>query len=333
MRFLGYACAALCVASTAVAQRSDARDNLLVTPQWLASHLHDANLVILHVGPPGTYAATHIPGARLIEMNDVSVSDRAEMLRQMKARGMTLPPGMDKEPPLKGPANGLNLEMPTAEQLRSQLEKFGISNSSRIVIYQAEEWFSPSTRVAFTLDYVGLGAQTVMLDGGLAAWIAAKQPTSSDVPPPAKPGRLAPLKLRPIIANAQYVHDRAGTKGVALIDARAQSFYDGLPPSNGADNGQRLGHIPRATSLAFNEVFDDKGFLEPPAKLRELFDKAGVQPSDTVVAYCHVGQQATAVLFAARSLGHPVLLYDGSFDEWNKLTQYPVENPSAKAKP
>ena len=61
--------------------------------------------------------------------------------------------------------------MPTAEQLRSQLIKFGISDDSRIVVYQADDWFSPSTRVAFTLDYVGLGAHTVMLDGGLAAWI------------------------------------------------------------------------------------------------------------------------------------------------------------------
>jgi 3-mercaptopyruvate sulfurtransferase SseA len=41
------------------------------------------------------------------------------------------------------------------------------------------------------------------------------------------------------------------------------------------------------------------------------------------------------MLFAARSLGHPVLLYDGSFQEWSHLTPaeaYPVENPSSKSK-
>ena len=70
-------------------------------------------------------------------------------------------------------------------------------------------------------------------------------------------------------------------------------------------------------------------------ELAALFAKAGVQPGDTIVGYCHVGQQATAMLFAARSLGHPVLLYDGSFQEWSRLTpaeSYPVENPSAKSK-
>ena len=44
-----------------------------------------------------------------------------------------------------------------------------------------------------------------------------------------------------------------------------------------------------------------------------------VKPGDTVVAYCHVGQQASATLFAARSLGLKALLYDGSFEEWSRL--------------
>jgi 3-mercaptopyruvate sulfurtransferase SseA len=41
------------------------------------------------------------------------------------------------------------------------------------------------------------------------------------------------------------------------------------------------------------------------------------------------------MLFAARSLGHPVLLYDGSFQDWSRLTpaeSYPVETQSQKGK-
>jgi thiosulfate/3-mercaptopyruvate sulfurtransferase len=321
--------ATCCVASRAGAQRpaSNPRETLLVTPQWLAAHLRDPYLVFLHVGDPSKYASSHIPGARLIEMQDVSVTDMTEMIRQMTARGMTPP---DRKPPLTGPENGLTLEMPTAEQLRGQLAKFGIGDNSTIVVYHANQWFSPSTRIIFTLDYAGLGARTVVLDGGLPAWVHANQATTSDVPPPATPGKLSALTLRPLIANAQFVNERGGTPGVALIDARAESFYQGVPPNNAMDANRRLGHIPRARSLSFDQMFDDAGYLEPADTLRALFAKAGVQPGDTVVAYCHVGQQATAVLFAARTLGHPVKLYDGSFDEWNKLTQYAVEKPSAK---
>jgi thiosulfate/3-mercaptopyruvate sulfurtransferase len=47
-----------------------------------------------------------------------------------------------------------------------------------------------------------------------------------------------------------------------------------------------------------------------------------------VIGYCHIGIQATAVIFAARTLGHPVMLYDGSFQDWSAHTDFPVENPS-----
>jgi 3-mercaptopyruvate sulfurtransferase SseA len=38
-------------------------------------------------------------------------------------------------------------------------------------------------------------------------------------------------------------------------------------------------------------------------------------------------------LFAARVAGHPVLLYDGSFEDWSHHADFPVENPSAKGRP
>ena len=37
------------------------RDNVLVSTQWLASHLSDGNLVLLHVGDPSEYPAEHLP--------------------------------------------------------------------------------------------------------------------------------------------------------------------------------------------------------------------------------------------------------------------------------
>jgi thiosulfate/3-mercaptopyruvate sulfurtransferase len=325
MRALRSAFVALCcLAWSAVAQRAtNPREPLFVTPQWLAAHLRDPNLVILHVGDPKKYETSHVPGARLMEMKDVSVSDLTGMEAMM-------PPDMPK-PPLVGPKNGLTLEMPTAEQLRSQLEKFGISDDSRIVIVEADQWISPSTRIMFTLDYAGLGARTVMLDGGLAAWIREKNEVTTEVPAPPKPGKLSALSIKPLIVNAEYMRDHANTPGVSLIDARSASFYDGIPNSRGTP--QRLGHIPGARSVPFNSFNDETGKLKPAEELRAVFAKAGVQPGDTIVAYCHVGQQATAVLFAARTLGHPVKLYDASFDDWNKRTDLPVVNPSATKKP
>lgn len=305
-------------AASATAQSN--RDALLVSPAWVAAHMHDANTIILHVGDPDKYRAKHLPGARYIDLSDISVSDHSGM--QMPA-GFTPPPE-----PLKGPKNGLVLEMPTAEQLRSQFSKFGISDNTKIVVYEANEWISPSTRVVFTLDYAGLGNNVVLMDGGLDAWARENRPVTDVVPPEPQPGKLSPLKLRPLVVDANYVNAHAKTPGVAIVDARAAAYYDGVPRDRGGP--ARLGHIPGAKSIPFTEVNNEDQTLKSNEQLLAIFTKAGVQPKDTVVGYCHVGQQATAMLFAARALGHPVLLYDGSFTEWEKLTQFPVENPSAK---
>jgi thiosulfate/3-mercaptopyruvate sulfurtransferase len=50
-----------------------------------------------------------------------------------------------------------------------------------------------------------------------------------------------------------------------------------------------------------------------------------VKKGDRVVSYCHIGQQATVVYFAARYLGYDARMYDGSFEEWSRNTELPVE--------
>ena len=284
------------------------RDQMLVTTAWLAQHLHDPNLVLLHVGGDGEYKAMHIPGARFADMDDVSVSEHT--------------------------AEGLMLEMPTAESLRERLQKLGISNDSRIVVYYGSDWVSPSTRIVFTLDYAGLGGQTSLLDGGMPAWVREGGKVTDRLPTP-RTGTLSPLHIKPIVVNAAYVKQHIGRRGVSIVDGRDASFYDGVQRGSAHGGEQRAGHIASAKSVPFTQVTLDNLLLKSPNELRELFTKAGVQAGDTIVGYCHVGQQATAMLFAARSLGHPVLLYDGSYQEWSRLTpveSYPVENPSPRSK-
>jgi len=284
------------------------RDQILVTTAWLAQHLHDPNLVLLHVGADGEYKAMHIPGARFADMDDVSVSEHT--------------------------AEGLMLEMPSAESLRERLQKLGISNDSRIVVYYGSDWVSPSTRIVFTLDYAGLGGQTSLLDGGMPAWVREGRKVTDRLPAP-RTGTLSPLRIKPIVVNAAYVKQHIGTRGVSIVDGRDASFYDGVQRGSAHGGEQRAGHIASAKSVPFTQVTLDNLLLKSPNELRELFTRAGVQVGDTIVGYCHVGQQATAMLFAARSLGHPVLLYDGSYQEWSRLTpvdSYPVENPSPRNK-
>ena len=46
-----------------------------------------------------------------------------------------------------------------------------------------------------------------------------------------------------------------------------------------------------------------------------------------VVAYCHIGLRATAVILAARAAGYPAVLYDGSMNEWARDPGLPLTLP------
>jgi thiosulfate/3-mercaptopyruvate sulfurtransferase len=281
------------------------RDAMLVTVPWLAAHVSDPNLVLLHVGEKPGYEAKHIAGARFVQLSDISVSDRSE--------------------------KGLVLEMPPADELRQRLEALGISDNSRIVVYYGKDWVSPTTRVLFTLDYAGLGDRASLLDGGMDAWIAAGHDVTNVVPE-AKKGTLSALRINPIVVNADYVRAHMTTPGFAIVDGRSAVFYDGVDTGGGSAGKHRTGHIAGAHSVPFEEVVDDHNVMKTSEQLAALFAKAGVKPDDTVIGYCHIGQQATAMLFAARSLGHRVLLYDGSMQDWSRHADYPVDNPAEKSK-
>jgi thiosulfate/3-mercaptopyruvate sulfurtransferase len=229
---------------------------LVVQPAWLAAHLTDKDLVVLHDGDPDGYRKQHIAGARKVELSDISISMQ----------------GKDQ----------LHLELPPPDDLRHRLEALGISSGSRIVVYFAEDWVSPATRVVFTLDAAGLGARTALLDGGLPAWLREHRAVT-DAAPPARTGALAPLAIRPILADATTVLASLGKPGFAVIDARDATFYAGTATGRSHEQPHRTGHITGALSVPFDTVFDDQNRLRSDDDLRARFARAGVKPGDTVI--------------------------------------------------
>jgi len=280
-----------------------ATESLTVSTAWLAEHLHDTNLVLLHVGDKGDYDAKHIPGARYVSLDDISVSDHS--------------------------GKGLMLEMPTADDLHTRLAALGNTDESRIIVYFAKDWVSPATRVIFTLDTAGLGQRSALLDGGFDAWLREKRETTKALPAAVKDGTLAALQMQSRIVDATFVQAHLNTPGYAVIDGRAAAYYDGIDTGMGHRGMHKTGHVAGAQNLPFSTVTTTDLKLKSPDELRAIFNKIGVKPDDTVIGYCHIGQQATEMLFAARSLGHKVLLYDGSFEDWSNR-DLPVENPAMK---
>jgi thiosulfate/3-mercaptopyruvate sulfurtransferase len=164
----------------------------------------------------------------------------------------------------------------------------------------------PATRVVFTLDYAGLGAQTSLLDGGMQAYKRDGN-ALSNVKSALRTGTLSTLRIRPSggrrsvgeVACEQSRHRRGGWTSSRILRWSSDRARHAQQPANRPYRGRE--------SVPFTEITDENLKLRSREELAAIFLKAGVQPRDTVVGYCHIGQQATGMLFAARSLGHPVL--------------------------
>jgi thiosulfate/3-mercaptopyruvate sulfurtransferase len=273
------------------------RGSMIVSTEWLAQHLDDESLVLFQVGEKNEYLAGHIPGAQFLALADIS-----------------MPRG-----------EGLSLELPAAAQLKTTFEKLGVSDKSRIVVYFSKDWVTPTARVFLTLDYLGLGERTSILDGGLPAWRAEKRPVTTEEGI-VKMGNISAAPHQQIVVDSAWVNANLNKAGVMILDARAPKFYTG----EDAGRMSRGGHIPGAKSIPFSSLVEDSNNKFKSAEtLRGLFNAAGVKKGDNVTTYCHIGQQASLLYFVARYLGYDAHLYDGSFEDWSRRTELPVEKSAA----
>jgi thiosulfate/3-mercaptopyruvate sulfurtransferase len=265
-----------------------------VTPAWLAEHLQDPSLVVLHVaGVRADYTREHIPGARFLWLGWMAKSNPDQ-----------------------------SFELPAAAELDTLLEGLGVANDSRIVVCHSLADPTAAARVYVTLDYLGLGDRTHILDGGFEAWKAEGRPVTKEIPA-RRAAKFTPKIEDGVFVDVGYVAAHMGKPGTALVDGRPAQAYDG---AGGSMAGVfRAGHIPGAVNLPYTTLLDTANRYLPADSLAAKFEKAGVKPGDEIVAYCGSGRTATPVYVAAKMLGYKVHLYDGSFEEWSRREDLPVE--------
>ncbi|MCG3180400.1 MAG: Sulfur carrier protein TtuD [Phycisphaerae bacterium] len=284
------------------------RTDLLVSADWLAKNLGDPKVVVVDVGrDDAAYRQGHIPGARFLAWDAIATT-----------------------------REGVLNELRPVDELVAVVRKLGIANDSRVVLYDGGVGIAAS-RAYVTLDYLGMGDRTALLDGQWARWKKDGRPVSMDAPvlveskfvPHLNPTIIASLdNVRDASRDATHLH-RAP---VSLIDARAPSEYLG---EKSGENVPRGGHIPGAANVFSNDnvVSADDPVFKSPAQLREMYGLAGVQTGNQVISYCRTGGQASLAYFTLKYLGYKPALYDGSFSQWSSCTDTPVTAGAEKPKP
>lgn len=279
----------------------------LVSTQWLADHLTDAQLRIVDIrsavdgGARAAYERAHVPGA--VHTDYAKDGWRC-------TRGM---------------ATGL---LPEAEALADLLGRLGASPAHRVVIVCAGTTagdFSAAARVYWTFKTAG-HRTVAILDGGMAAWTREGRPveTGAGTAPAAAP--------YPVAHDGACRADRAAVeKAVAdgsavLLDTRSLAYFEGREKSPQA---LRAGRLPGALHHDHSRAFDPAAQrLKPLDELERLF---ACVPGKPVMSYCNTGHQAATSWFVlSELLRRPgVALYDGSMSEWTEDPAHAVETGAA----
>jgi thiosulfate/3-mercaptopyruvate sulfurtransferase len=235
-------------------------------------------------GPPGKpdFVASHIPGAVWIDL-EVQLAS---------------PPGPGGRHPL-----------PRIDVFQQAMRDIGVCEDSLVVAYDAAT-SQAAARLWWLLSDAG-HHQVRVLNGGLAAWIAAGLPTVSGPGAPSSQGDFVARPGQRAQLNAAEIASTLGVSdGLTLVDVRAPERYSGdKEPIDPV-----AGHIPGAINMPATANLDVDGRFLPPAEIAARYAAAGgVQGA---VLYCGSGVTAAQSLLALELAGVTAAIYPGSWSDW-----------------
>lgn len=161
-----------------------------------------------------------------------------------------------------------------------------------LVVFQASGTPVAAAIEVVDLEKAGRRGRVSLLDGGLAAWRAARSATATTAAGNGGHSTPAPggYDLRGIV-GLEYVRAHLGAPHVSLVDARTHDLFTGAA----LEGPERRGHIPGAVNIPYTTVLASDGALRTKEGLREVFARAGVPAGNLVVVYCHSGNKAALV--------------------------------------
>lgn len=270
----------------------------LVSTAWLAGHLAEVTVVDASWYMPGDrrdpraeFAAAHIPGAVFFDID--AIADHATGLPHM---------------------------LPSPGEFSQAVGALGIGDGQTVVVYDGGGIFS-APRVWWMLKAMGHDRVKV-LDGGFAKWQREDRPVESGLAEPAIKSFTANPKPE-IIRSFDDVMGVVRTGSAQIVDARSAGRFTASEAE--PRPGVRGGHMPGAANVHFRTLLTEEGTFRPPAELRALFRKAGIDGSRPVVTTCGTGVTAAILMLALGEIGaRDVALYDGSWTEWGARPEAPM---------
>ncbi len=286
--------------TTDIASRGYAKPDVLVSTDWVAEHLDDANVRLVESNEDTLlYATGHIPGA-------VQVDWTADLNDQLRR-------------------DYLN-----RHGFQALMSRIGVTPDTTVVFYgDKNNWWA--TYAYWVFQLFGHTNAKIM-DGGRLKWEKEGRPLTREVPqyPPTQyeAKERDDSKIRAFRDEVLKHID----SGKPLVDVRSPQEYTGermhMPdyPNEGALRG---GHIPGAKNVPWARAANpDDGTFKSADELKRIYlEEVGLKPDDEVIAYCRIGERSSHTWFVLRELlgFKNVRNYDGSWTEWGNLVGVPIE--------
>ena len=281
-----------------------AHPEVLVTTDWVASHLNDSNLRLIEVDvDTSAYDQGHVPGAVgwnwQTQLQDTLRRDLADQ----RSFGQ-----------LAGSA--------------------GLTPETTVILYgDNNNWFAAWG--FWQLKYYG-HKDVRLMNGGRKKWLEEKRQLSTDVPRIQATSYTAKSPDASIRAKRDDIFSVLERRSPAqLVDVRSPDEFSGkvIAPPGMTETAQRGGHIPGAASVPWAQAVAEDGTFKPADALRQLYGGKGVTGEQEVIAYCRIGERSSHTWFVLKYLlGYKnVRNYDGSWTEWGNLVGAPIEREIAAA--
>jgi thiosulfate/3-mercaptopyruvate sulfurtransferase len=201
-----------------------------------------------------------------------------------------------------------------AQEIALRLRRHGITGRERLVLVDRGDGVGamPAAQMA---ELAGHPRVSILL-GGMAAWEGELEEGAVEL----EPVREADLEPSPrALPTRGELARRLGDTSLTLLDVRTPDEFTGR---RGSQCDPRQGHIPGARNLEVGGLFEAPGRPAPPERIREL---VGLPEGAEVVAYCHSGSRSALATLALRSAGYEARNYAGSWHEWSRHDELPLE--------
>lgn len=262
---------------------------VVVSVDWLKTHLKDKDLVIIDVRRAKAYKKGHIQGA--VNM-----------------------------PVMKDFFTPKTLRLPKLTSLKELFSNAGIGTDTKIVVYDNGQ-FCWAARAVWVFKVLGHKSES-LLRYGYGDYIKSNLPITQKAPKKTRAdfilrvnNKMIATKLDVLIA----IHNKK-----PLLDGRSEDMYMGR-----TSVAKRYGHIPTAQLFSGSnnyKITDAGNKLKNFKELKNVYKS--LPKNKDIILYCQDGADAALDNLLMQKLGYKTSVYEGSWLEWSNDENLPIVNPS-----